>query len=116
MNCKKCETEVTEVVANYSKDKYDGQVYCFDCQKAQPKVTTWKPKANGNGKSFGGSKTWSPKPMDPTTMLTSYAKDSFIAMMNKIENPKNEDVAGLLWQRANEDVWKSYQFFKEKLK
>ena len=36
ITCELCDAEVTDKVANYSKQHYNGKVLCYDCQKQQP--------------------------------------------------------------------------------
>jgi len=110
--CVKCEVEVKPNVVDFSNKKY-GTIYCYNCQKSidgiapakkdwKPKQTTWKPKEGPNEKAL--------------TMLVSYAKDQVIAGLNKLQTaPENVDLFSALWSKANEDVWVSYNFFKQKL-
>lgn len=34
LTCEKCGTSVSQKVASYSQSRYDGHIYCMDCQKA----------------------------------------------------------------------------------
>lgn len=34
LKCEKCGTAISQKVASYSQSKYDGHMYCMDCQKA----------------------------------------------------------------------------------
>ena len=52
------------------------------------------------------------------TMLVAYAKDEVVAILGRYK-PSTEDnpeVMKALWKEANEHVWTSYNYFKEKLK
>lgn len=39
-----CKVGVSKIVAEYSSENYDGKIFCYDCQKKQPKVETVKKK------------------------------------------------------------------------
>jgi len=104
MECLKCGKAITEKVAEFSL-KSHGKALCYDCQRIEPKKE-WKKKETKSGKEF-----------DVTSMLTSYAKDEVIAKLQylpKTEMPQGEFMK-VFWDEANQNILKSYQFFKEKL-
>ena len=53
-------------------------------------------------------------------VLTSYAKDEIVAKLQYLPKPtetqEGVDLIEAFWDKANKHVWKSYNYFKEKLK
>lgn len=37
--CAKCQIDVTDKVVGFSRNNYDGMIYCYDCQKDEPRVS-----------------------------------------------------------------------------
>lgn len=39
-----CENQLSETVASYSSANFGGKLFCFECQKKQPKIETQRPE------------------------------------------------------------------------